>query len=174
VFEITELLEIIVGDTLELGPDDARFAPLAIVAKGNFADDRIEDVAMHVFGELALVEAAGRLHGLGENLAAGIAKGRIRVAERIASSIFLIGRVANLAVGPFADSGSSLATSPRLSGISKSARLSATGSIRTMASPGHRPTLMTMLGCSSSRRLSALTAISSNATGKSLPKDAAR
>ena len=71
--------------------------------------------------------------------------------------------------GPFPDSDSSCASRPSLSEISKSARLRPTRSMRTMASPGHSPMLITTRGLSSLRRLSALSAISSRATGSSRP-----
>jgi hypothetical protein len=86
VLEVAELFEAIVGNALELGPDDARLAPFAVLAEGNLSDDRIKGVGVHVVSELVPVEAAGRLHGLGENLTAGVAEWRIGIAQRIAEA----------------------------------------------------------------------------------------
>ena len=52
MLEFAKLFEAVVDYPLELRPDDARLAPLAISAKADLADDGIEGVAVHVVGEL--------------------------------------------------------------------------------------------------------------------------
>ena len=54
-FGIGELLEIGALDVLELHLQHPRLRPFAVLAKGDFADDRVERMAAEVIGELGLI-----------------------------------------------------------------------------------------------------------------------
>ena len=52
---------------------------LSALVEGNLADAHIEGVAVHVAGELALIEAIGRPYHLGENIAERVDSGGSRL-----------------------------------------------------------------------------------------------
>ena len=68
---------------LELGEEDPRLRPLAVLAEGDIADHGLEGVAVHVGGDLDLIEALGVFDRLGQHLSRGIAERREGPADRI-------------------------------------------------------------------------------------------
>src|SRR5580692_1089756 len=77
------LIEIVAVDVLELHQQQPRLRPLAFLVEADVADDRIESVLVDVIGELAVIQTAGRLDRLFEDLHGGIGEGRLIETERI-------------------------------------------------------------------------------------------
>src|SRR5437016_1332080 len=75
-FRIAELLEIVALDVLELHLQHPRLRPFAVLAEGDFADDRVERMAAEVIGEPGLVEALRALDRLTQDLQVGVGEGR--------------------------------------------------------------------------------------------------
>ena len=70
-------------DVVILRPDRPRLGPFALRAEGDLALDRLERVAVHVFGELVVVERLGCGDRLFENLQFAVGEGRQEIAKQI-------------------------------------------------------------------------------------------
>ena len=62
------------GDVLELGEENPRLRPFAVLAEFDVADHGRETVAVHIGGERYLIEAFGAFDRLGKHLARRISR----------------------------------------------------------------------------------------------------
>ena len=83
VLAVSELLEIVGGDVLELREYRAPLRPFAVLAIVDVAHHRRESVAVHVFAELVGIEALGPFDRLRQHLAGGVTERHEAIAERI-------------------------------------------------------------------------------------------
>src|SRR5215475_9663305 len=61
-----ELLDFVPLDAVVLHPDRPCLGPFAVAAEGDVADDRVERVAVHIFGKLVVIESFAGFDGLRE------------------------------------------------------------------------------------------------------------
>ena len=71
---VFELIHGIVGDVLKLGEDNARLCPLTVFAEGDFADNCMEGMVVHIGSELHLIQSFCTLDSLRQHLARRIAE----------------------------------------------------------------------------------------------------
>src|SRR5262249_13603654 len=81
------LIEPAALNVLELHEQHACRRPFAEFVESDFADDRVERVVVDVACELVVVEAAGRLDCLLQDLHRGIGEGRLVEAERVGAGL---------------------------------------------------------------------------------------
>ena len=70
-------------DIVVLRPNRPRLGPLAVGTKANVAHDRVERVAVDVFGKLVVIERLARLDGLSKDLQFAVGEGRQEIAEQV-------------------------------------------------------------------------------------------
>ena len=80
---IPEIVECVADEMLELGEEHPRFSPFAVFAEFDVADHSREAVAVHIGGELDLIEGFGAFDRLRHDLARRVTERRERPSHRI-------------------------------------------------------------------------------------------